>query len=185
MRKLITWNVMTLDGRFEDGPWSLDFMASVYGPELEAFSIEQLGEVGTLLFGRRTYEGMAAHWTNATGTVAELMNAAEKRVATRTLDTAGWANAEVMRGEATETVAELKRRPGRDVYVFGSGELCRSLMAADLVDEMRLCLAPMVLGRGTTLFDQEGRSDFDLLETRPLTNGSVILRYAVRARGRA
>jgi dihydrofolate reductase len=183
MRKLITWNVMSLDARFEDGPWTLDFMSTVWGEELEAFSHEQLDEVGTLLFGRRTYEGMADHWQRQTDAMADRMNAVEKAVATRSLDTASWRNTTVLKGEAAETVADLKRQPGKDVYVFGSGSLCRELMAAGLVDEMRLCLAPLVLGRGTPLFDQEAQTGFDLLEARPLSNGSVILRYGRQGKG--
>ena len=177
MRKLVTWNVMSLDGRFEDGPWTLDFMGTVWGEELEAFSHEQLDEVGTLLFGRRTYDGMADHWQRQTDAMADRMNAVEKAVATRTLDVASWRNTMVLKGEAAETVADLKRQPGKDVFVFGSGALCRTLMSAGLVDEMRLCLAPIVLGRGTPLFGEGDRIDFDLAETRPTRKGGVILRY--------
>jgi dihydrofolate reductase len=177
MRNLVTWNVMSLDGRFEDGPWTLDFMGTVWGEELEAFSHEQLDEVGTLLFGRRTYEGMADHWQRETGAMADRMNAVEKAVATRTLDTASWRNTTVLKGDAAQTVPDLKRQPGKDVFVFGSGELCRALMSAGLVDEMRLCLAPVVLGRGTPLFGEGARIDFDLVETRPTRKGGVILRY--------
>lgn len=181
MRKLITWNVMSLDGRFEDGPWTLDFMGTVWGEELEAFSLEQLDEVGTLLFGRRTYEGMADHWQRETGPIADRMNEAEKAVATRTLDAASWRNTTVLKGEAAEAVGELKRLPGKDIFVFGSGELCRALMGAGLVDEVRLCFAPVVLARGTPLFREDQRIDFDLIETRPMRKGGVILRYAVEA----
>ncbi len=177
MRNLVTWNVMSLDGRFEDGPWTLDFMGTVWGEELEAFSHEQLDEVGTLLFGRRTYEGMADHWQRQTDAMADRMNAVEKVVATRTLDAASWRNTAVLQGEAARTVADLKRQSGKDVFVFGSGELCRALMGAGLVDEMRLCLAPVILGRGTPLFRQDARIDFDLVETRATRKGGVILRY--------
>jgi dihydrofolate reductase len=185
MRKLITWNVMSLDGRFEDGPRTLDFMSTVWGEELEAFSHEQLGEVGTLLFGRRTYEGMADHWQRQTDAMAKRMNAVEKAVATRTLDAASWRNTTVLKGDAAQTVPDLKRQPGKDVFVFGSGTLCRALVGAGLVDEVRLCLAPVVLGRGTPLFGQDERIDFDLVETRPMRKGGVILRYAIRRDGAA
>jgi dihydrofolate reductase len=68
MRRLVVWNAMTLDGYFEGRtPWDLGFHETVWGDELEAFSLEQGQEIGTLLFGRRTYEGMAAYWTKATG----------------------------------------------------------------------------------------------------------------------
>lgn len=178
MRKLITWNVMSLDGRFEGTkPWALDFHETVWGEELEAFSLEQLNEVGTLVFGRRTYEGMADHWRRETGAIAERMNDAEKVIASRTLDAASWRNTKVLKGEATEALAELKRQPGKDVFIFGSGNLCRSLLKAGLVDEVRLCLAPVVLGAGTQLFQEGMRIDFDLADVQPMKIGGVILRY--------
>jgi hypothetical protein len=91
MRRLVVWNAMTLDGYFEGkSPWDLGFLETIWGDELEAFSLEQGREIGTLLFGRRTYEGMASHWATATGAVADMMNSVEKAVATRTLDKATW-----------------------------------------------------------------------------------------------
>ena len=94
MRKLITWDMMTLDGCFEGpSPWSLDFHSLVWGDELEAYSLQQLDEVGTLLFGRKTYEGMADHWSNETGAVAERMNAIKKIAATREGTAKKWSNA--------------------------------------------------------------------------------------------
>jgi dihydrofolate reductase len=124
MRKLIVWNVMTLDGYFE-GPtaWDLDMHGTVWGDELEAFSLEQGEEIGTLLFGRRTYEGMAAHWTQETGDIADMMNGIEKAVASRTLESADWNNTRLLSGEATESVKALKAEDGKDVFIFGSAEL--------------------------------------------------------------
>ena len=92
MRRLVTWTLMTLDGRFEDGPQALDFSSAVWGDELEAFSIEQLGEVGTLLFGRRTYEGMASYWSGESGPIADRINAIDKIVVSRSLENANWQN---------------------------------------------------------------------------------------------
>lgn len=87
MRRLVVWNVTTLDAYFEGRTsWDFGFHETVWGDELEAFSLEQGQEIGTLLFGRRTYEGMAGHWTKETGAVADMMNSVEKAVATRTLE---------------------------------------------------------------------------------------------------
>lgn len=179
MRKLIAWNVMTLDGRFEGaGPWQLDMHATVWGEELEAFSLAQGDEIGTLLFGRRTYEGMRDHWRAQEGPVAEMMHRLDKAVATRQLDTADWANTRLLRGEAARTVPELKREAGKDVFVFGSADLLATLMAEGLVDEYRICLAPVVWGEGTPLFKPAGgRTRFRLREARPLSSGGVILFY--------
>lgn len=183
MRRIVVWNLMSLDGCFEGGkPWSLEFHMTVWGDELEAFSLEQGQDIGTLLFGRRTYEGMAAYWTRETGPIADMMNALDKAVATRTLNAADWQNTRLLKGEATETVGSLKAETGKDIYVFGSADLVSSLLAKNLVDEYRLCLAPVVLGNGSPLFRADGmRKDFELLESRPLKTGGVILRYLRKA----
>ncbi|WP_161862372.1 dihydrofolate reductase family protein [Algicella marina] len=184
MRRLVIWDMMTLDGRFEGaGPWQLDFHGLVWGEELEAFSIAQLDEAGTLLFGRRTYEGMAAHWSEATGPVAERMNAIEKRVATRAGVASVWTNSRPLIGEIATHIDALKAQPGKqDIFVFGSADLTAALLDIDVVDEIRLCLVPTVLGGGTPLFRNGERRNFDLAEARPLRSGGVILRY-LRAKG--
>lgn len=181
MRRLVAWNVMTLDGCFEgSAPWDLGFHQSVWGDELEAFSLEQLAAVGTLLFGRRTYEGMASYWAKETGAIAGLMNSLEKAVATRTLGEATWSNTRVLKGDAVEAVRALKAEDGKDVYVFGSADLLDSLLPAGLVDEYRLCLAPVVLGGGVPLFKpQDHPLRMKLENTRPLKTGGTILTYAV------
>lgn len=182
MRKLIVWNVMTLDGYFE-GPtaWDLEMHETVWGDELEAFSLEQGKEIGTLLFGRKTYEGMAAHWTQETGDIADMMNGIEKAVASRTLTSADWNNTRLLSGEAAGSVKALKAEEGKDVFVLGSADLLNTLLAANLVDEYRVCLAPVVLGRGNPLFKPDSpRHDMTLLESRPLKTGGLILRYGVR-----
>jgi dihydrofolate reductase len=172
---------MTLDGCFEGPkPWDLGFHETVWGDELEAFSLEQGKEAGTLLFGRRTYEGMAAHWTTATGEVADMMNSIEKAVATRTLDKATWNNTRLLKGDAVEAVRRLKEEDGNDIYAFGSADLLASLLSAGLVDEYRFCVAPVVLGRGNPLFTPRDRQIKMRLESaRPLKTGGVILTYAV------
>lgn len=181
MRRLVVWNVMTLDGCFEGrSPWDLGFMETVWGEELEAFSLEQGREIGTLLFGRRTYEGMASHWTTATGAVADMMNALEKAVATRTLDKATWNNTRLLKGDAVEAVRSLKAEDSKDIYVFGSADLLSALLSAGLVDEYRLCVAPLVLGGGNPLFKpQQEQIRMRLDSARPLKTGGVILTYAV------
>jgi dihydrofolate reductase len=184
MRKLIAWNVMTLDGYFEGaGPWQLDMHGTVWGEELEAFSLTQGAEIGTLLFGRRTYEGMRDHWTKEEGPIAEMMNSIEKAVASRTLEEADWNNSRLLKGEAADTVKALKQEDGKDVFVFGSADLLATLMAEDMVDEYRLCLAPVVWGEGAPLFKpSSGRAHFTLREARPLKTGGLILLYE-RKRG--
>jgi dihydrofolate reductase len=173
------WNLVSLDGFFEGAKsWDLGWHDSVWGEELERLSIDQLNSADTLLFGRATYEGMASYWPSAKGEVADLMNQIRKVVFSRTLEKASWNNTRLVHGDAEEEVAKLKKQPGKDLLIFGSANLSTTLIRHRLIDEYRLCLAPIVLGRGTPLFKASSETmKLKLLETRPLKSGGVILRY--------
>lgn len=181
MRKLIIWNLMTLDGYFEGkSPWDLAFHEHVWGGELRAYSLEIGRDADLLVFGRKTYEGMAAYWVDAAEEleIKEYMNAIAKIVVSRTLTHADWNNTRIVRDIVGE-LTTLKAQPGKDIFVFGSAELTDSLLKAGLVDEIRLCIVPVVLGGGNPHFKQaETPRVFTLLETRPLKTGGVVLRYA-------
>lgn len=179
MRKLIMWNMVTLDGLFE-GPksWDIDWHNDVWGDELEQMSIEQLKGADLLLFGRVTYQGMAAYWPSEQGETAELMNSIAKVVFSRTLDRADWNNTQLVKANAERVVAELKQRSGKDILIFGSANLSAQLTEKGLIDEYRLGLNPLVLGSGNPLFKPSAqRIRMRLLEARPLKSGCVILRY--------
>jgi len=176
------WNMVTLDGYFEGPkPWEIDWHEEVWGEELEQLSLEQSKTADMLLFGRLTYEGMAAYWSSATGEIADFMNAVPKVVFSTTLDQAAWNNTRLVKSRAAEEVAELKQQPGNNLYIFGSAQLCATLMPIGLIDEYRLGINPLVLGRGNPLFKQlPDRVRMRLLEARPLRSGCVILRYEPR-----
>ena len=178
MRRIIMWNLITLDGFFE-GPksWDLDFHKLVWGEELEQISIQQLRSADILLFGRVTYEGMAAYWPRQRGVIADLMNSIAKIVFSRTLEEAEWNNTTLVRNHAEEEVAKLKRQAGKDGYIFGSATLSSALMQHSLIDEYRLALVPVLVGRGNPLFKVSPRTTMKMLEARQLKNGCVILRY--------
>ena len=180
MRKVIVWNMVTLDGYFEGPkPWEIDWHEYVWGEELERFSLDQAQEVGALLFGRKTYEGMAGYWSTATGEIAEFMNSIAKVVFSNTLETTGWSNTRLVKGSAEEEVARLKQEPGKDLFIFGSANLTGSLTKHGLIDEYRIGLNPLVLGAGTPMFKpSEERIRLKLLEARPMQSGVVLLRYA-------
>jgi dihydrofolate reductase len=179
MSRLIMWNVLTLDGCFEGvKSWDLDWPAYVWGDELERFSLEQLRTADKLLFGRVTYEGMAAYWQTAKGEVADFMNSLPKVVFSRTLERTHWANAKLAKGDLVAEIQELKRVGSGNMFVFGSANLSASIMEHGLFDEYRLGLAPVLLGRGRALFGPiPSRLRLKLLEARPLSNGCLILRY--------
>lgn len=178
MSRLIQWNMLSLDGYFEGAKsWDVGWFHGFFNKELALFSIEQLRRADALVFGRMTYEGMAAYWQTANGEDADLMNSLPK-VFSRTLGRTDWENTRLVKSDVVDGVRKLKYQGSRDIFVFGSGEVCADLLAAGLFDEVRLALVPMVSGRGTTLFGRDlNRRAMKLLEARPLANGCVILRY--------
>lgn len=179
MRKVIMWNMVTLDGFFE-GPksWEIDWHELGWGDELAQFSIDQSKSVGMLLFGRVTYQGMAAYWSSAKGEIADFMNEVPKVVFSRTLSSADWTNTRLVKGNAEEEVGKLKQQPGKDLFIFGSANLSSMLTRDGLIDEYRLGLNPIVLGGGNPLFKPSPeRMRLKFLEAKPLKSGVVILRY--------
>lgn len=184
MRKLIMWNVVTLDGYFEgEKNWDLSFHGLVWGEELEELSLTQLKSADMLVFGAATYKGMTDYWTKAAedpaeGEVAKFMNGIQKVVCSSTLKTADWNNTTIVRN-ATVEIPKLKEQGNGDMFVFGSGNLSESLLKAELFDEIRLCIAPTFLGKGKLLFDPGiPNKKLKLLESRALTTGGILVRYA-------
>lgn len=185
MRKLIMWNVITLDGYFEGNQnWDLSFHNTVWGEELEKLSIEQLKSADYLVFGRVTYEGMAAYWTKAEGETAEhevakLMNSIPKLVFSKTLKSSEWNNTTLISENASAEIKKIKEEDGMDMYVFGSADLSETFINDNLFDEYRICIAPVILGSGRQLFKQSSTSkNLSLISTQQLLTGGVILKYS-------
>lgn len=185
MAKLILWNVMTLDGYFDGArSWDLDWHRTVLNDEFHNFALEQLRGAEALLFGRVTYEGMAAYWQTASGETAEYMNKLPKFVFSKTLQQANWANTTVIRDDAVTEAERIKERTTCDLFVFGSGKLSAAFFEAGLFDEVRIALAPVVIGEGQVLFGRGlKRVPMKLLESRTFSNGCVILRYEPSSAG--
>lgn len=157
--------------------------AHLGGEELRELSLGFGENLDLLVFGRVTYEGMAEHWPNDTTEpeIAEYMNAVPKLVGSRTLTDPAWNNTEVT-SDVVGELTERKRRAEGPIYVFGSAEVADALLAAGLVDELLIGISPVLLGRGTPLFKPAtGLRPLELLETRSLQTGGVVLRYAVPA----
>ena len=181
MARLIIWNIMSLDGCFEGAtPWDLSMHETVWGPELEALSKEQLADSTILLFGKKTYEGMFEYWTNAANEDGEIrggMNDAPKVVVSTTLKSADWKNSRLLR--SIDDVAALKRDAGdKNIFVFGSAQLTSSLREAGLIDEYRICIAPLLLGKtgGAPMFKPSAeRQRLDLIKAEPIAGGGVLL----------
>jgi dihydrofolate reductase len=179
MRELIMWNLISLDGYFEGNQqWDLSFHESVWGPELEKISLDQLQGADYLVFGRKTYEGMAAYWAKEKGRIADLMNSIPKIVFSRTLNSADWNNSTLIKENAAAEISRLKNEGGKDLYVFGSADLSENFIKEDLFDEYRIVVAPVILGSGQPLF-KSGTSakNLKLIAAQQLLTGGVLLKY--------
>lgn len=179
MRKLIMWNIITLDGYFEGTEnWDLSFHTDIWGKELEELSLEQLHSADYLVFGRITYEGMAAYWKNETGEIADLMNSIPKLVFSTTLDSVDWNNSRLVKENASSEITRLKGEGEGDMYVFGSANLSETFINDNLFDEYRIGIAPVILGNGRPLFGNGvGSKKLSLLSSQPLLNGGIVLKY--------
>ncbi|MBN2351365.1 MAG: dihydrofolate reductase family protein [Spirochaetales bacterium] len=179
MRKLIMWNVISLDGCFEgEKAWDLAFHDRVWCKELEDFSNEQFKSADMLVFGEKTYRGMADYWSKAEGETADYMNKLQKAVCSSTLKAADWNNTIIVR-DAVAELPRLKQGGDGNLFVFGSGILSASLMKANLFDDYRLCIAPVFLVKGRCLFNKDlPYQKLVLIKTQPLQTGGVILMYA-------
>jgi dihydrofolate reductase len=188
MRKVYLFMSLSLDGYFE-GP-NHDISWHNVDDEFNKFAIEQLKEADLLLFGRRTYQLMEASWpkaaTNHSGSkenleIAALINNASKIVYSRTLreveETENWKNTKLVHEFAPEAVTRLKEKPGKGISVGGSN-LALSLIKANLIDEFRFMINPVVIGKGTSIFEgMQGKLDLELTKTRRFSSGNILLHY--------
>lgn len=183
MRDLIVTENISLDGVVEatEGWFSVADDPEVDQSDLVAATREHSQAADAVLFGRVTFEEMRGYWPQQTDDptgVADYLDTVEKYVVSRTLDDPGWRHTTILRGAPAEEVRDLKARPGRDIVTTGSITLVRELIAAGLVDEYRLFVYPVVVGRGERLFaDAHGVPPLRLVETRPFRSGVVLLRY--------
>ena len=142
---------VTLDGVAEEpGKWSFPF----WNEEIGKFKFNEPFSSDALLLGRVTYQGFAAAWPSMTDEAgyAKRMNGFPKHVVSRTLEKLDWNNSHLVKGNIEKEVSKLKQQQGRDLLIFGSGQLVNALMQRDLIDEYRLLVYPIVLGSGKRLF---------------------------------
>jgi dihydrofolate reductase len=191
MRKVIASEFLTLDGvmqapgepnedpsgGFEHSGWARAFFDPVFAKNM----LETLSAAGGLLLGRITYEIFAAHWPNQPeqDPVAPIMNELSKFVASTTLrEPLAWRRSSLLGSDAAAAVARLKEQTGKDLLLLGSGRLARTLMQRRLIDEYRLMIHPLVLGKGKRLF-QEGDAigTLRLVDSKATSTGVLMVTY--------
>jgi dihydrofolate reductase len=194
-RRVIASTFVTLDGYMvgpdEDISWVIDgFDAEMADDVAEAMS----READVFVFGRVTYEIFAAYWPTAAPydegdelspaegkedpRIIRALNESTKLVFSRTLEGSDWHNTRVVREGLEDEIRSLKRQPGKGINIQGSASIVQALGRADLVDEYRLYLHPVLLGAGTPLFaDAAGRQDFKLADLKRYANGVVAMTY--------
>jgi dihydrofolate reductase len=191
MRKVTAIESITLDGvmqaparadedtrgGFEHGGWAIPYADEAMGRAMGERMAKAKG--GSLVLGRRTYEDFAEVWPNqADNPYSEALNRAEKLVASTTLkDPLPWQNSRVIDGDAVDAVANLKQEDGKNLGILGSGDLVRSLIRRDLIDEYVLLIHPLVLGSGQRLFPDGGTARLELIDTVTTTTGVLIGTY--------
>lgn len=193
MRKLIVAAFMSLDsviqapgGPEEDtsdgfrlGGWIVPYADETFGQAIQ----DLFSQPFELLLGRRTYDIFAAYWPRVPAdsnsrAIADLFNSVPKHVATHRSDTLDWQNSHVLEGNLADAIRALKHQDGAHLLTQGSGDLVRQLLAAGLVDELRLMIFPIVLGRGKRLFDDNAQaSAFTLTHSISTPGGVLITRY--------
>lgn len=188
MRKIIFLIHASLDALASGPNGELDWIA--YDEELEQYAHAMHDVTDAVIWGRKTYEGMASYWltvpgnpesTQAERNHAQWLQDATKIVVSRTLDRIEWDGAQntvLIRDNIAEQINAIKQQPGNDIWFLGSPGLAQTFMELDLIDEYRVNINPTILANGQPLFSgMERKIPLKLLEARPLKSGVVLLRY--------
>jgi dihydrofolate reductase len=174
VRKVIVSTFVTLDGVMEEPQnWNFQF----WNDDHTDYATEMLFASDALLLGRETYEGFASSWSTRSGDFADKINNMPKYVASTTLqEPLSW-NATLIKGDVPQEVAKLKQQPGKDILIYGSSTLVRSLLPHGVIDDLQLWVYPVVLGSGRRVFEEGSEAKLKLLDTKPFSTGVVILSY--------
>jgi dihydrofolate reductase len=172
MRRMVWAEYVSVDGVVDDPSWTATF----WNDQLARMQKEQLFRSDALLLGRVAYEQFSKAWPDPDG-FADRMNSLPKYVASRTLERVDW-NAMVIEGDVAGAVSTLKQKPGGDLLIYGSAGLVHTLVPHDVIDEYRLMVHPVVVGRGRHLFRDDTRTKrLKLADATVLNSGVVVMFY--------
>jgi dihydrofolate reductase len=196
MRRIVMFNRVAADGYFAAADGNLDWV--VPDEEVDKAGAENTAAFDTILFGRRTYEAFEGFWPHALDesstsadphgpgrrsqairSMAVMINEANKVVFSRTRKEVTWKNSRLLSEFDPREVEAIKKQPGKDIIIFGSGSVVSLLTQHGLIDEYQFVVGPVLLGSGRPLLSGVSkRSRLDLLEARKYPSGNVLLRYA-------
>lgn len=164
-------------GGFEHGGWAVTPHVAA-DPDIGAAMGASMAESDALLLGRRTYEDLLRSWNERGGPFKDALNNTTKYVASKTLsDPLPWPNSTLIGTDIVEEVEQLRRRPGREIHILGSGQLLAPLFANGLVDALLLLIHPLTLGTGRRLFPADVHTKFDLVEAHSSATGVIVATY--------
>lgn len=192
MRKLIVISFLTLDGvmqapggkdedtsgGFQHGGWQMAY-------EGDSTVIDEMNKAGGFLIGRKTYDLFSRYWPTEGKDIpffGDLMNNLPKYVASKTLNKVDWNNSTLLKGDLKEAIIKVKNEPGKDIYIWGSSDLCQTLMRLNVIDEYVLMIHPVVLGSGKRLFKEgSSKQDLELVNSKTTKDGIVVITYKTKA----
>jgi len=176
MRKVIFQMVVSLDGFFEGPNKELDW--HVWDDEMEKYADDLLSTVDAILLERVAYQLFADYWASAKDSITPKINNLPKIVFSKTLKKVEWKNSRLVKYNIAEEIQKLKQQPGKDLVQFGGAGIASTFIKLGLIDEYRIIVNPVVLGRGKPLFkDIKEKINLKLLKTMTFKCGNVILYY--------
>jgi dihydrofolate reductase len=188
MRRIFVFNRVSADGYFASADGKVDWF--VPDEEIDSEGAKGTAETDTVLFGRRTYEMMAAFWPHAssdphsgrpltasTAAMARFLNESTKIVFSKSLKEASWKNTRIVREIDPKQIAALKDQPGKNIIIIGSGSIVAQLTKHRLIDEYHLVVTPVFLGSGKPLTSEGERLILELTDSKAYKSGNVVLRY--------
>jgi|SRR5215510_192210 len=178
MRKIVESTLVSLDGVFGDPHiWATPY----FDQEAEEYALDLLSSADAMLMGRQTYEFFAAAFPHQTGAYGRRINTIRKHVFSNTLTRADWSNSSIVRGDVVAEAAKLKQEDGRDLVMYGHGRLGQTLLESGLLDEVKLWIHPLFVGRGQLLFSEGAQKRLELVGAKTLGTGVVVLNYRPRS----
>jgi len=166
----------SLDGFIEGPNKELDWHA--WDDEMEKYADDLLSTVDAILLGRVAYQLLASYWPSSTDTIASKMNNLPKIVFSKTLEKVEWKNSRLVKENIAEEMSKMKQQPGKDLVLFGGAGIASTFIKLGLIDEYRIIVNPVVLGRGNPLFKGlKDKLNLKLLKTKTYSSGNVILYY--------